>query len=220
MGESLKEYYLAKDYYLAKAQKYPQLEQIITGKRKLTGTLDVILSNTKKPGRGFKNYMVMLEDLASTSLTKEDLPDDLKHFWKQIGILGAGTTTIGIGLGALLVALPPTAPIGLVLLGGFGLGGGLVAYMFRQDKKFLEKVKQKRKKLLEPLYELAGSIDENIARTFIHDHFMENPRSFEKTYKGLGPEEQFQVNDELYMLQESGLLDMDQPTLKKYLNSL
>jgi len=214
------------DYYRTKALEYPQLEQVILGEMSLTSTLETVVTSAKNPGEDFKHYLLMLEDLASTSLKKEDVPfysdgQAAKNVWAG-GVTGVGMYTAGTF--ALTAIFPPLAPVGLVILAVFGLagssmGGGFAVGLWGR-KRTLKKIADKRRKMLEPLYDLTRTLDEDISRTFLYDHFTNNPERFEQTFHSMASDEKMQVREELYRLQEGGGMEMDQPALKKYLNSL
>ena len=108
-----------------------------------------------------------------------------------------------IGLG-LVVATPLSG----IIVGIIGIG------------KQLDRLVERRKKVLQPLYGMAQSLDADIAHAFLYDDFEQNRERFGPTYRSLSGEERAGVDRELHQMLAAGALDMGEAELDRYLSGL
>ena len=215
-----------REFYEAKAEEYPLLEQVIAGETTLTNHLDEVVAQFKPTGSfasngsrfvsHFSGHIKMLAELSDDWIELSDLR---KFDHVRCGVYLAGSFPLGYTIGTLLVALGlPLAAI--VLLIPCGLGGNTLY------SKLLEKVgepilKKKRAEVLEPVYELSSRLDADIDRCFIFDNFNSSRERFGQTYHTLEPEEREQVDEQLHSyLGAGGMPGMDEIQLNDYLSGL
>jgi len=217
-----------REFYLTKAEEHPMLEKVIAGETTLTATLDSLLENKNVDKDRLVGYMQDLSRLVETGHEKniDGFPysRSLVHNLKEAGayfggLLGLGSVIMGLGMLVFLVA-PLLGGVIIYSAGPVGLSGGYTL-ADRQEKANLQELKEKRKKILNPLYEYVQRIDHDIGLHFSLEHFTNARPRFEQTYLALGQEERAQIDTQLYgLLGVGGMKNMDEIMLGDYLTEI
>lgn len=227
-----------REYYLEKAEGNASLHNAIAGMdwrfdRLVTfeGSLDCILAGLEEWSvsdffkradiREFRDYVIIVQEFLKDTGTQLDA-SPLCNDAIALGTYGRhqvmapinGSVTVVCGI--LLVI-----PGGFLFdLGALALNGFLYATESKKVKagKF---VKDNREEVFAQLYDAARSLDHDIGRCFLLDHFRGAPKRFEQTYRSLSGEECEAIDAQLYALLEAGgMPGMDEQQLREYLSGL
>lgn len=216
-----------RDYYLSIAERYPLFEAVITGDDSLVCWLDTIAEGYSTREETAVRLEALCELYSGDDLSDENLPDLSVGEFLAItaGYIAVGITPLYYAGVAALILIPPpfgvvagvalscvAAPLSGIVVGRRGLG--------RQMDRLVEK----RKKALQPLYSIADSLDADISRCFILKDFHEacgRRERFEQTYRSLEPEERKAVDAQLHSyLAAGGIPGTDERQLNDYLGGL
>lgn len=213
----------ARDYYLSIAERYPPFEPVIAGDDSLVHWIDRIAVDI---GNTEEETPVRLEALCE--LYNGEVPPDEKIPHESLGKLmasGMGYIVAGVylpafaGIAAIMFIPPPLGELlGVPLLFSTPFCGFLAPIV--GTAKRWERLGERRKEALQPLYGVVESLDADISRCFILEDFEGCRGRFELTYRSLTPGERAGVEQELCRRLEAGAIDMGEAELGKYLDSL
>ncbi len=212
-----------RDHYLSMAERYPLFEGIIAGDDSLVHWIDRIAVDI---GNTEEETTVRLEALCE--LYNGEVPPDEKIPHESLGKLmasGIGYIVAGVylpafaGIAAIMFIPPPLGELLGVPLVFSTPFCGFLAPIVGTAKRW-ERLRERRKEALQPLYGVAESLDADISRCFILDDFHSRRDRFGLTYRSLSGDERAEVKQELCRRLEAGALDMGEHELDSYLAGL
>ena len=224
------------EFYLAKAEEHPLLEEVIVGKTTLRDRFDELLdtmeqeSSSFKKGsphlEGFKDYLRLLAELSwhyvaepsyryvNQQNAQGNAEALVNYKSNRLVVGGSGLAAV---VGAVLWFLPPLNILEYLL---FTSGWARSALSFKSFAMG-QKAKNNRAAVFSDVYAAADVVDEKIDRAFILESFGSTRPRFEQTYATLIPEELEQVDAQLYdLLGAGGIKGMDEIQLNDYLTGL
>lgn len=222
------------EFYLTKAEEHPLLEDVVTGTATMRSKLDSLiercdrkysthrgkLARTKHLMSHLGDYFLALSGLSGQApATKFDKDWEWVHEVKGEAALYLGAGAVSIGT---VFFLWPILPLVLDILAFPVLAGGFIRLKDKLVGAPRDNALQKRRdQILQPIYQLAADVDQDIGKRFILNHFHHARPRFEQTYHTLEPKEREQVDTQLYaLLGVGGMRDMDEIQLEDYLKSL
>ncbi len=218
-----------REFYEAKAEEYPLLERILTGKVTFRGTLERLVDKINNDYRStngvFKqapigwliykmgDYFTRVLDLAPYKLDRNILEKNKNNNRTTEYIMASGFAAILVAATSLF--LPPAGALFAVSGGSLGTFKGGLSLAERKMRKDCEK-------FLSPFYLAAESLDADIGRCFMLEHYSNARPRFEQTYLSLEPEDERKVvNAQLQSyLRAGGMKGMDELQLNDYLSGL
>jgi len=205
-------------FYKAKAKEESLLEQVIAGDTTFKERLDWFMGTFPVIPTEFEEYLDTLAEVGATGLNKNELMERYSALhWGCFKDIGQGLAIGFLGLGIVLSVFGPLV-IAEPLIAAAG-GGGIRA--LRKKRNYLTDTRKRKDEIFKPLYNVAESIDYQIGRCFLLNHFRDNRECFEETYTGMSGTER-EVTDELLygLLGVGGMKGMDEIQLNDYLSGL
>ena len=214
--------------FLHYAQNHQIVNQVIEGTTTLSEHLDSLLDSIESESsvvfggnvcsvQSLVDYASLLGELSDQTLPVSNLENDALELaqhklYKSI----SGMTVTVMGLGALLLCLPP---FNILELGVLGLGY-LANKATKRNRERSDHVKKYRFAYFSTLSRLARTLDKHLCESFIYDDLTQNPARFEQTYCALEEAEQDEVDARLHRLLEAGAFEMDEQDIDAYLADL
>ncbi len=228
----------SREYYLEKAEKNTLLNNAIAGEDPrfdclitFEGSLDGIIGGLEAPNgmsdhfqvphiTEFKDYVAMVRDILGDTGTPLDSPtlcrDAAALRGYEQAMTGAAINGTVAALNAACLLLPVVFPVSAFFV---LLNGGFCAWNLKKAKAG-KTVKDSKEETFAQLYDAARSIDLDIGKCFLHEHFTWARSRFELTYRSLSGEERADADATLYNMLSAGALDMGEVELDRYLSDL
>lgn len=227
-----------REYYLAKAEEHTFLHNAIAGEDPrfghlftFEGSLEGILGRLEASHGAsdyfqipeipeFKEYVAMVEDILGDTGTPLDGPglfrDAAALRCYEHSKAGAAINGTVAALNAACLLFPATWPVSALFVLS---NGGLCAGNLKRAKAG-KAVKDNKEQVFAPLYDAARSLDIDIGKAFLYEHFTGARSRFELTCRSLSEAERPGVTDELHRMLSAGALDMGEVELDSYLGGL
>ncbi len=226
-----------REYYLEKAEEHmflhnaiagedPRFDHVITFEGSLEGILERLeeqsVSNYFKGAdiREFHDYVTLVQELLKDTGTQLDASPLYKDAI-ALGTYGRYQARAAINgtvaaLNGLTLLFPVIFPVSIFFM---ALNGYVCVENLRKAKAG-KVIKDSKEEAFAPLYDAARSLDLDIGKCFLHEHFTWARSRFELTYRSLSGEERAEVKQELCRRLEAGALDMGEAELDRYLDGL
>ena len=214
----------SQEYYLQKAEEYPLLADVLSEDCTLTIWLDSVVEDLReKPSEETCAYLEVICALCAPQdgiPAPDEMPRETANkFLARFLGLGGGAMSANYLAAALLYVIPPWGPLAAAVLVLWAPFAGLITPIVGTGIAW-EGLKEKRRELLQPLYEEASKLDADISRCFMLDHFHGVRPRFERTYLSLTEDERTAIDTELYQRLQVGGIEMGEPELETYLAGL
>ena len=214
------EYARQREFYRENARDSEFLEEIVRGDTTFKERLDWLISGMELSDSRveFSEYLDLVTMLGAEGFDRVELEKLCRTFVNSWVVdIGHGLAIGAMGFGIVLSAMGPLV-IAEPLIAAAGMGG---IKALHKKRKYLADMRKRKEEIFSPLYDAAESLDHQIGRCFLLNHFHDNRKRFEETYRRMPQEEREGANETLYgLLGVGGMKDMDQLKLDDYLEEL
>ncbi len=212
----------SREHYLSKSAEYAGLARVLSGETTIQNTLEACLARTDEPDLDTHHILHFLSE--SEGIEYDGLPcftkKELNYRWGGMLAFGSLATLGALAISALTISvMTPLVIPSFLAAAGIGVSGS-AGIAQATNYITIKLVERERKTMLTPLCEAAEELDADIGRHFIYEHFIGAPERFECTYRSLPDSEKDTVDNELFRMLESGILETDESGLSKRLYAL